>query len=281
MSEAAVMVPELHRDERLGALCPNLRWLCPLERDAGGGLAVSWPLSAAEVAACLREAEEWMESGLSEIEARSRHNLARAETLARREHRGVREACLETASALCAEDAIVNQEILRDAQRFLLFAWAQEERLVEIRRLAARSAHEAKRLQDGLRDDAFEEEAAWQAGPAQFFAVAGDRDEARLMPAWRPVLERLALFLPATAVLCAQDERLIGALHEADLCRNPLERAGLSCPDALLPLRGRLLGERLPMWRILGYTQTQEDRPWLDAERPFLLIMPDGTDDRA
>ena len=271
MNEPAVMVPELHRDERLGAFCPDLRWLCPLNRDSGGGLTVSWPLSAAEASTCLREAEQWAELGLEETQARSRHGLACAERRALQEHRGIREACLATAAMLPAENAIPKEACLREAQMFLLVAWAQEERLFEMRRLAMRSAQQAGRLHDALRDDAADDGVACEAWPAQSFAALND--EAHLLPAWRPVLERLALFLPVGAALCTRDKRMIENLHDADMCRNPLERTGLRCPAALLPLRGNLLGERLPMWRILGYTQAQEGWPWLDVERLFLLIM--------
>lgn len=279
MIEPTVIVPELHKDERLGALCPDLHWLCPLHQ-AAGDLAVPWPLSTAEAVACLREAELWVESGLTETEARSRHNLACAEDRVHREYRAAREVRPEPASTRHAATVSQDRESLREAQRFLLFAWAQEERLLEIRRLAMRYAHEVQRLHDTLHDDAAEGSAAYAAWPEAFTALS-DKDEARLVPFWRPVLERLALFLPAAAALCTQDKRLIESLHDAGLCRTSPEDTGSACPIALLPLRGQLLGECLPMWKILGYTQAQEGRPWLDVERLFLLIMPGGTDAHA
>jgi hypothetical protein len=246
-----------------------------LNPDAAGVLAVSWPLSAAEAAGCLHEAEEWAHSGLTGAEARSRHSLARAEEAVRQEYRAARDMGFPSASRL-KTGGNPDRESLREAQRFLLFAWAQEERLLELRRLAERSEHEARQLQDALRD-------ADEMEPARSVVVPDFKDEAHLVPDWKQVLERLALFLPLAAVLCARDARVIEALHDAGLCCRPPESGGLRIPAALSPLAAcadaRLLGERLPMWRILGYTQAQEGRPWLDVERLFLLAVPDDGPD--
>ena len=279
--EPTIIIPGLHKDEHLETLCPDLSWICPLGQNSNSALSVPWPLSAAEVTACLREAKHWAESGLTEMEVRSRHNWAREEDRVQWEYRAARDECLKFASIHPAATVSQDQEALREAQRFLLFAWAQEECLLEIRRLTQRYAYQARRLQDGLRDDAPEDVAACEAWPLRPFVVLNDRDEeAHLVPSWRPVLERLALFLPVAATLCTRDKRIIEHLHDMNLCQTLLERVGQECPAALLPLRGQLLGERLPVWKVLGYTQAQAGRPWLDVERLFLLIM-DGADDHA
>ena len=274
------VIPALHKDEALSALCPGLRWLCPVHVEETADLSVVWPLSPADVRACLRETAEWAESGLTGAEARSVSLLERSGRRARQENRVLREHLLADNDA--ATPRMPEKEVAREAQRLLLLAWAQEERVQEISRLAARYKDAAQRLHSTLHAEDEQAEAQHVVSLAVPFEqgacasgeqnISGDADD--LLPAWKPVLERLALFLPESAAVCTTDARLIASLCDANLCRTKLEAAGLACPDALLPVRERLYGERLPMWRVLGYTQAQAERPWLDVERVCVVIMP-------
>lgn len=279
MNVPVIALPLLHKDEALRRLCPQLRWVCPgLPVDDPAYLVRDWPLDAAEAALCLREVEHIAASGLTGEEARSASRLSDETHRNRQEAAAIRETVRAHEGTPGAHAAIAGRDhgdgaddasATRQAgQRLLLMAWAQEERLAEIRHLSVRYANEARRLGDMLREGDSDGQEEAQAVFATPFAELTPADERAMLPAWRPVLERLALFVPEDAVLYTYDPRLIESLRERGLCMWPLEGAE---PEALAPLRGRLYGERLPMWRILGYTGSQAGRPRLDREYLMLL----------
>lgn len=151
--------------------------------------------------------------------------------------------------------------IRRRAQRLLLTAWLQEERVREMRDLAARYARSASALALALHD----EEDCRTPDPAPVV------DEAALLPSWRFVLEQIAVFLPAGAIVCSADPVVRAQVQASGLCT-----CGPSAEDAeRLPAAWRgtvpLRAERAPLWRLLGRSGPAAGRPWLDAEHLLVL----------
>lgn len=176
----------------------------------------------------------------------------------------------------------------RRAQRLLLLAWLQEERVWDMNGLWSRYHAGAAALAGAFceargGDDSAEPESSFSE-PATGAARAdsagrGDFEDVRaLLPPWRFVLEQMAHFLPGDAALFTADSRL---LQEATLASAPTaeeESAAWSGLDEWNERNGwdesvrrRLRIGRAPLWRLLGLPGPQEGKPWLDPVR--LVIM--------
>ncbi len=223
--------------EREGTFCPDFVW------------------SPVEAAACLEDLKRL------EPEA-ARAALALEADMQGRKRRTEMEDLDVFAGRIAADDSCVPRESRIRAQRLLLTAWLQEDRVRDMKELAERYARSAAALAEMLDD-----------GTGGGEREAPVVDAAALLPSWRFVLEQLALFLPPDAVLCSADPAVRDALNEAGLCLAEPVPEDLE----LLPPAWRqgiaLRAERVSLRRLLGRTGSASGRPWLD--RVFLTILAD------
>lgn len=185
------------------------------------------------------------------------------------------------------------EEAKRRAQRLLLLAWLQEERVSEmsalVRRYHAGSSALARELcREETGGTAPDESTGARPGARGLLPeaermdfdsaepIARELEDVRdLLPPWRFVLEQVACFLPEDAALFTADPRLLRevVLREGEL--------GPACGEStaawpLLRLWGEAVCRRLhvgraPLWRLLGYSGPREGKPWLDEPR-FVLM---------
>ncbi len=145
------------------------------------------------------------------------------------------------------------------AQRLLLLAWLQEERVRDMEVLLEKCQSCATTLNETMGTD------------ERFTRLGLEADPRRFLPDWRFVLEQMALFLPENASLFTGDPRLLAEM-KAD-CDNATFEVDT---DRLFPqwdrsILQRLHVVRLPLWHFLGLTGPQQGKPWLDATH-FILM---------
>ncbi len=246
-----ISVPVLHRGLFPDTPFPDAVRVCPgLPAAAGPGyLQVDWPLSPVLAEACLRDAAAFVDSGLSPESIRQLRDAQRQTFRLAREGRDLIRA-LRPGVSEESDAAPPDHEL---AQQVLLMAWLQEERLLELESLHRRADAATARLRAVLdgEGDALPDPKT----------PAVDPD---LLPAWRTVLEALALFLPEKAVLVSSDPRLAD-LRESGMFRS--QRAGSGLFEGVLPL-----------WRAVGLSGSRPGRPWLDRSYSFLLYCEDAAD---
>ena len=244
----ALSVPVLHRELGVSAL-PEALHVCPgLAQAEGAGYArLDWPLPAEQAQLFLRDAASLADSGLSLESARAVRETERQLSQRIREERELRGILRQEGAPATLEDA---QQARIQAQQILLMAWLQEERLMELEALGRRADAAAARLTSLFDDDT-------DAAPAVLSAshVLADL---RLLPSWQTVLEHLAIFLPPGTGLTSCDPRLAEFLGDT----------GALSP---VPGRPRCLQGVLPLWRAIGLSRAQRERPWLDALHTFIL----------
>ena len=153
-------------------------------------------------------------------------------------------------------------EIRRWAQTYLIMTWKQEERLLEMNRLADSYRSGARRLAAQLGSAAEEAEAT--PGHEDFLAAMTELfpDSGSLLPSWRFMLELFAILLPAGAVLCTADAAMLAGLAP--------------CPVRdTIPLSGREYPlVREPAWQLCGMKGADPDRPWLLHQFTIILLDP-------
>ncbi len=252
-----IYVPALHRDlvppelaEGVSTCWPGLP-LSDAERE--GFFCPDFVWSPAEAAACLEDLKRL------EPEAAAAAPALEADMQGRKQRTEMHELDV-FAGRIAADDPHAPREARIRAQRLLLTAWLQEERVRDMQELAERYARSAAALAAVLDDESGGREAPIV-------------DAAALLPPWRFVLEQLALFLPPDAVLCSADPAVREALNEAGLCLSE------PAPEDLrrLPPAWRqgivLRAERVSLGRLLGKTGSSSGRPWLD--KVCLMILAD------
>lgn len=149
--------------------------------------------------------------------------------------------------------------VRRRAQRLLLLAWLQEERVRDMEALLKRCQGCVTRLSETMGTDARFTPFDLEAAPRRF------------LPDWRFVLEQMALFLPENATLFTGDPRVVAEM-KADSGNVTFE----ADTDRLFPRWDRNVWQRLravrfPLWRFLGLTGPQQGKPWLDATHSMLI----------
>lgn len=274
-------VPFLHPDDALRD-APNGARACwpgqavPQTQDPTRLWQPALPYSPEEAAQCLRD----LRAMGRERPTMSREDGAQGRGLTDDERASLTAFCAEPAtgtdSATPASDA-PSLARTRQAQRCLLMAWVQEEHVREIRALLERCRVEAAALasqldepalpQDADASDALDVQRFWKQANEHAAALTRalegilPEDAETFLPPWRFVLEHMAPFLPAEAVLWTTDPRMIGDLAESGLLPPPcnLEEAGF----AGLSGEGRVV--RAPLWRVLDRRSASPDAPWLDT----------------
>ena len=270
-----------------------------------GGRVAAWrppmPYSPAEAAACLADLEalgrDMLDGAPVHAAGAARPTagggFASGEALALNRFAGQgRQSPVSAPSALpVAADAgdsgsCETESERRRAQRLLLLAWLQEERVRDMdglwNRYHAGSAALAGALcadrEGGIpaESESFSSDFAPGAESAGGDAPAGAR---AFLPPWRFVLEQMAYFLPEGAALFTADPRL---LREAAFASSPTaEEGGAAWPDLDEwnerggwdeSVRRRLRIGRAPLWRLLGLPGPQAGKPRLDAARLVIML---------
>ena len=153
---------------------------------------------------------------------------------------------------------------LVDCQKFLLLAYALEEKIFEMSCLESRLALASASLQAALgEEDEFPElplETTLFPEPA----------ESTVPAPWRAVVEAALAFLPENSILLTADQDMIRDLDEENLLKDlPPEYTEpiANWPPALLR---DLRHVRLPAWRLAGGKTPSSSRPWLNREYDVL-----------
>ncbi len=215
MRSYCLAVPRFHV-ELDPPLCAGIRFCVPWLEDGSADFLHGLPFDRREAAACLND---WLNMSFDELRYEA-YRIAEA----RSEHGGGfypgEAKALENFAGKNADaDAFSS---LERAQRFLLLAWMQEKRALELRELNRRCASGYKRL-SALLDHAHQER------------LDTDGDDTLFLPDWRFVLKSLRPFLREGVILytrlaairerlenlgCCSAEKVIDALPE-DVARLP------------------------------------------------------------
>ncbi len=274
--EFPVYVPTMHREFLSETVPAGVRTVWPGLPDVHGSrrdpslwlTPSSLPFTPSQAASCMAELARLDENGIADLsvstpamQAVSRREITEREDLARFARSG------KTAEGTArSSQRPGGEELLRWAQHYLLLGWLQEERVLDMDRLAARYRNGARKLASHLGADDEEETAIH----AELLAAMTDlvpEDPAALLPSWRFMLELLSILLPPEAVFCTADDRMAGALSDFEVC-DALPPELFSIPqngEAASCVRGCV-------WQLIGRKEPDPDRPWLDAERTVILL---------
>ena len=242
-----------------------------------------YPFSPGEAQACLNDLQQLGDAALSGMQvgaAAAGNARAASHSSEMALIKGLRSFDGDTAAALAAEAARKDLLARRQAQKMLLWAWLQEDRLADLAELAASFAQNASGLTAALGVDPDED----LAGLAPD-ALTGDLVrlgspialDAGLVPPWRLVTANALYFLPPQAPIIIEGPMREDVLDLLDFAPAP-ERQGLmgapesapaSAPaaaDTPLPLA---VEARAPGWKLLGHTRPTGQPP-LDQERVWI-----------
>ena len=283
-NDSLVYVPTMHREFFPKGLPECVRPVWPGLPDGRDGkrnpeewYAMALPYTSREAAACLADLAQLDEAGLAAL-SEAAATFQDRERRAQQERRDLKRFAA-TGELRDADGPSSAEAPGRWAQRFLLLGWLQEERVLEMERLAARYRTGAARLASHLGD---EEEDVFSGLLGMMRELVPD-NPALLLPSWRFMLDLLAILLPEDCVLCTADARMGGALVENGLCREPLSpEVSARLPQGWRAPEGwRVTCGEEPLWKLIGKKDRQPDRPWLDRRQLVILCMADDTLEQA
>lgn len=270
---ASRTAPESGPEETPESLFPKALRLWPglpgQPEDKGWHCPGEYPFNPREAAACLEDLRHLGDVALSGLNVG-----ATAAGNARAARRASELALLEGLSgednraALAAETArrtVIERE---QAQKALLWAWLQEERLAELAALAHRWEGRASGLAAALGVEEDEDESALSGSDHGLYA--GIALDPGLIPPWRLVAANAAWFLPPEVPLLAEGpmaEDLLEnlAFRPASRCDGPWSQI-LGCT----PAEAEILTARAPLWRAMGRTRPTNVAA-LDMERVWII----------
>ena len=230
-----------------------------------------YPFSPREAQACLGDLQQMGDAALSGLpvgaaatgNARAARRASEMALI-----KGLDNSGGNAAAALAAEAARKEQLALCQAQKSLLWAWLQEERLTELAELTASFALNASGLTAALGVDPDEE----MEGLAPD-ALTGDLVrlgtpialDAGLVPPWRLVTANALYFAPADAPLIVEGSMREDLLEMLDFIPAPRWQGLLEGAAA----NAVAVEIRAPGWQVLGHTRPTGQAP-LDAERVWI-----------
>ena len=234
-----------------------------------------YPFSQREAAACLEDLRQMGDAALSGlpvgVTAASNPRAARraSEMALLREIGGA-----DNEAALKAEAARKLRIELEQAQKALIWAWLQEERMGELADMAQTLAQKSSvfTLSLGL-DEADAGEAKELTSPGAY-AGAGILGapislDLGLMPPWKMVTANAMYFLPPDLPILAEGAMAEDLLEALDF----VPAAESTLADAAALADASLLCARAPAWRAMGRTRPTGSQA-LDAERLWLVRRP-------
>ncbi len=204
--------PELLPPEYAGTRCCK-PWIARGEADAATPL-VNLPLQGRVAEAALRE---WQNLSPDELQ----QEVTRAAAARFDEDNGLFPG--EARELQRFQGKTDSDETARriQAQRMLLLAWAQEERVLAIRSLRASYRRSAAQLAHLLGEE---------AGILHQEDLSGSDEEETLLPSWRFVLRAMRLFLPDNAVFVVASRDMAATLHRLSPARELDEATRRSLP---------------------------------------------------
>ena len=231
-----------------------------------------YPFSPREAKACLGDLQQMGDAALSGLPVGAAAAAGNSRAARRASEmallKGLGSSDGDTAAALAAEAARKEQLTLSQAQKALLWAWLQEERLVDLVELTAQFAQNAGGLTaalgidpdedlDGLAPDALTGDLVRLSSPIAL--------DASLVPPWRLVTANALYFVPADAPLIVEGPMRGDLLEMLDFA--PAKRwQGLLEGAAANAV---VVEARAPGWQVLGHTRPTGQAP-LDAERLWI-----------
>jgi hypothetical protein len=243
---------------------PVSGWYCPED----------WPFTPGQALACLSDMQQMGQAALSGLCVGSfaAGNNAR---LSRQESEAAARDALNASlgdmdavhAAASAREALIARQ---QAQKILLWAWQQEERLADLSGLLADFTEQETRLAAvlaGEEGDSSMPESAAESSPedAGALGLQVDRD---LLPSWRLVLSSALHFVPDGTLIAAEGDMAEELLDVLDFspAAHRQEILGELQPDCA----GSLLEARAPAWKVLGRSRPTAQSV-LDAERVWLV----------
>ncbi|MBQ9406803.1 MAG: hypothetical protein IJU37_08745 [Desulfovibrio sp.] len=239
---------------------PAKGWLCPAD----------YPFSPNEAVACaedLRSMGETALSGLPVEVAVTGNATAMCSASERALLEGLAAAHGNVEAARAAERSRRDELARQQAQKMLLWAWQQEERLQELAALAARFAASSKDLTAALgqADDPPLKDGVAQALTADLVRLDTPISlDASLIPSWRAIVGNALQFLPLRAVIAMEPPMLEDVVDALDF-----ERAEQWLPFLANADQAVTLEARTPGWKVLGRTRPS-GLAFLDAERVWI-----------
>ena len=230
-----------------------------------------YPFSPREAQVCLGDLQQMGDAALSGLPVGAAAAAGNSRAARRASEmallKGLGSSDGDTAAALAAEAARKEQLALSQAQKALLWAWLQEERLVDLAELTTQFAQNAGGLTaalgidpddlDGLAPDALTGDLVRLCSPIAL--------DASLVPPWRLVTANALYFVPADAPLIAEGPMREDLLELLDFV--PAQRwQGLL---EAAPANAVAAEARAPGWQVLGHTRPT-GQPQLDAERVWV-----------
>lgn len=182
----------------------------------------------------------------------------------------------DSEAALKAEAARKQRIELEQAQKALIWAWLQEERMGELADMARALAQKSELFTRSL---GLEDGDVSGLGAAEGHAGAGILGaplslDLGLMPPWRLVTANAMYFLPPDLPILAEgpmaENMLEDMLEEMEFISPSGAAASAASGGADMP---GLLQAQAPAWRVLGRTQPTGSWP-LDVERLWLIRRP-------
>ena len=237
----------------------------------------TYPFSPREAQACLGDLQQMGDAALSGLPvgaaaAGNARAASRASEMAL--IKGLDSSKGDTAAALAAEAARKDLLARRQAQKVLLWAWLQEERLADLADLAARFASNAGKLTaalgvdpdenfDGLAPDALTGDLVRLGSPIAL--------DAGLVPPWRWVTANALYFVPADAPLVVEGSMRDDLLDLLDFAADSRWQGLLEEQAAQSAGKPEVVAvaASAPGWRVLGHTRPTGQPP-LDAERVWV-----------
>ncbi|OXS30214.1 MAG: hypothetical protein BCS36_05370 [Desulfovibrio sp. MES5] len=228
----------------------------------------NYPFGQREAAVCLEDLRQMGDAALSGLPVG-----ATATANPRAARRASEMALLrgldgaDTEAALKAEAARKQRIELEQAQKALLWAWLQEERMGELadmaRVLAQKSGSFTRSL--GVEDEDADELAASGGYAGAGILGAPVSLDLGLMPPWRLVVANAMYFLPPDMPILAEGPMAEDLQEALDFAHAASAQA-----PAAAPAHAALLCARAPAWRAMGRSRPTGAQP-LDVERQWLV----------
>ena len=255
-----------------GAAAALLLWPgLPQAPQEGAYCPADYPFSQRQAAACLEDLRQMGDAALSGLPvgataAANPRAARRASEMALL--RGLDGA--DTEAALKAEAARKLRIELEQAQKALLWAWLQEERMGELADMARVLAQKSGMFTRSLGVEDEEADALAASGGFAGTGILGAPVslDLGLMPPWRLVVANAMYFLPPDMPILAEGPMAEDLLETLDFAPASPEHAPLA--QAPAPAQAALLCARVPAWRAMGKSRPTGAQP-LDVERQWLV----------
>lgn len=273
-------LPLLHPAlERAALSCPPVRavhlWPGLPQMPAGYWAATNYPFDGATAQSCVQQMESLSEAALSGVPMQTLASMERAPEI-QKKRKELQDIDTFTSNGLPPTSAIDSTEVVRAAQKALLWAWLLEEKVLEVNTIMGSYTDNASHLLDALGGD----EDDHDTGLSMLASLDRDLDNsAPVLPPWAMVLENAAIFLPDTAIIAVNSEDMAADLRDrltfapASAQTRALWEAGTPVGTAApaCAKNCELEEASVPLWQALGKSAQCDDQPWRMKTYTFVL----------